>query len=58
MTSIPVEQLTFTFDPSVDPFQYDVAGGCIAGWPHGSKVVGVVSFFISNHTQRQGSMQL
>ncbi|MFM9103649.1 MAG: hypothetical protein ACKOPS_20875 [Cyanobium sp.] len=47
MTSIPVEQLTFTFDPSVDPFQYEVAGGCIAGWPHGSKVVDVVAHDLS-----------
>lgn len=43
MTSIPVEQLTFTFGASVAPFQYEVAGRCVAGWPHGSKVVDIVA---------------
>jgi hypothetical protein len=39
MTSIPVEQLTFTFEPSVVPFQYEKDAVCVAGWPQGSKVV-------------------
>ena len=43
MTSISVEQLSFTFDDSVAPFQYEVAGVCVAGWPQGSKVVDVVA---------------
>lgn len=43
MTTIPVEQLTFTFDASVAPFQYEVAGVCVAGWPQGAKVVDVVA---------------
>lgn len=43
MTSIPVEQLSFTFDASVAPFQYEVAGVCVAGWPKGAKVVDVVA---------------
>lgn len=45
MTSDPVEveQLTFTFDPSVVPFQYEKRAVCVAGWPQGSKVVDVVA---------------
>jgi hypothetical protein len=43
MTTIPVEQLSFTFDASVVPFQYEVAGVCIAGWPQGAKAVDVVA---------------
>ena len=43
MTTIPVEQLSFTFDASVVPFQYEVAGVCVAGWPQGAKVVDVVA---------------
>lgn len=43
MTSISVEQLSFTFDASVVPFQYEVAGVCVAGWPQGSRVVDVVA---------------
>jgi len=43
MTSISVEQLTFTFDPSVAPFQYEKDAICVAGWPQGSKVVDVVA---------------
>jgi len=33
MTSDPVEveQLTFTFDPSVVPFQYEKRAVCVAG---------------------------
>jgi hypothetical protein len=40
---IPVEQLCFTFESSVVPFQYELAGVCVAGWPNGSKVVDVVA---------------
>jgi len=40
---IPVEQLSFTFQSSVVPFQYEVAGVSVAGWPNGSKVVDVVA---------------
>lgn len=40
---IPVESLNFTFDNSVVPFQYEVAGVCVSGWPNGSKVVDVVA---------------
>lgn len=40
---IAVEQLCFTFDSSVAPFQYEVAGQCVDGWPQGSKVVDVVA---------------
>jgi len=29
MTSIPVEQLTFIFDPSVAPFQYESRAICV-----------------------------
>ena len=43
MTSIPVEQLTFIFDPSVAPFQYESRAICVVGWPRGSKVVDVVA---------------
>jgi hypothetical protein len=43
MTSISVEQLTFTFDPSVVPFQYEKDSVCVTGWPQGSKVVDVVA---------------
>ena len=43
MTSISVEQLTFTFDSSVVPFQYEKSAVCVAGWPQGSKVVDVVA---------------
>ena len=43
MTSISVEQLTFTFDPSVVPFQYEKDAVCVAAWPQGSKVVDVVA---------------
>ena len=43
MTSISVEQLTFTCDPSVVPFQYEKDAVCVAGWPQGSKVVDVVA---------------
>jgi len=40
---IPVEQLCFTFESSVVPFQYELAGVCVAGWPNESKVVDVVA---------------
>ena len=40
---IPVAQLSFTFDSAVDPFQYEVAGQCVDGWPKGAKVVDVVA---------------
>lgn len=40
---ILVERLNLTFDNSVIPFQYEVAGVCVAGWPNGSKVVDVVA---------------
>ena len=40
---IPVEQLCFTFESSVVPFQYELAGVCVAGWPNKSKVVDVVA---------------
>jgi hypothetical protein len=43
MTSVPVERLTFTFDSSVAPLQYEIAGVCVAGWPQGAKVVDVVA---------------
>ena len=43
MTSISVEQLTFTFEPSVVPFQYEKDAVCVVGWPQGSKVVDVVA---------------
>ena len=43
MTSISVEQLTFTIEPSVVPFQYEKDAVCVAGWPQGSKVVDVVA---------------
>jgi hypothetical protein len=45
MTSDPVEveQLIFTFDPSVVPFQYEKRAVCAAGWPQDSKVVDVVA---------------
>jgi hypothetical protein len=43
MTSISVEQLTFTFEPSVVPFQYEKEAVCVAGWPQGSKDVDVVA---------------
>jgi len=45
MTSDPVEveQLTFTFDPSVVPFQYEKRAVCVAEWPQGFKVVDVVA---------------
>ena len=43
MTSISVEQLTFAFEPSVAPFQYEKDSICVAGWPQGSKVVDVVA---------------
>ena len=43
MTSISVEQLTFVFEPSVYPFQYEKDAVCVAGWPQGSKVVDVVA---------------
>lgn len=43
MTTILVERLTFKFDASVAPFQYEVAGVCVAGWPQGAKVVDVVA---------------
>ena len=43
MTSISVEQLTFIFDPSVAPFQYESRAICVVGWPRGSKVVDVVA---------------
>ncbi len=43
MTSISVEPMTFTFDPSVVPFQYEKDAVCVAGWPQGSKVVDVVA---------------
>ncbi len=43
MTSISVEQLTFTFELSVVPFQYEKDAVCVAGWPQGSKVVDVVA---------------
>ncbi len=40
---IAIEQLSFTFDRSVAPFQYEVAGQCVDGWPRGAKVVDVVA---------------
>ena len=40
---IAVERLSFTFDSSVAPFQYEVAGQCVDGWPRGAKVVDVVA---------------
>jgi hypothetical protein len=43
MTSISVERLTFVFDPSVAPFQYEKNSVCVAGWPQGFKVVDVVA---------------
>ena len=43
MTTISVEQLTFTFEPSVVPFQYEKDAVCVAGWPQGYKVVDVVA---------------
>ena len=43
MTSISVEQLTFLFEPSVVPFQYEKDAVCVAGRPQGSKVVDVVA---------------
>jgi hypothetical protein len=43
MTSISVEQLTFIFDSSVVPFQYEKDAVCVAAWPQDSKVVDVVA---------------
>ena len=43
MTELTVERVVLTFDPSVDPLQYESGGACIAGWPSGSKVVDVVA---------------
>lgn len=43
VTVVTVERVEFTFDPSVDPLQYESAGVCIAGWPSGAKVVDVVA---------------
>jgi hypothetical protein len=40
---ILVEQLSFAFDSSVAPFQYEVAGTCVDGWPKGAKVVDIVA---------------
>jgi hypothetical protein len=42
MTSISVEQLTFTFDPSVVPFQYESRTICVAGWPPASWIANVL----------------
>lgn len=43
MTTVAVEQITFTFDAAVVPLQYEAGGICVSGWPQGSKVVDVVS---------------
>jgi hypothetical protein len=40
---IAVERLSFTFDSSVAPFQYEVAGQCVDGWPRGAKIIDVVA---------------
>ena len=42
MTTVPVENLVFEFAPSVDPFQYEAGGVCVANWPPRSRVVDVV----------------
>ena len=38
-----VENLDFTFHASVSPFQYEVGGIVVQGWPNGTKVVDVVA---------------
>ncbi|MCB9682176.1 MAG: hypothetical protein H6733_11985 [Alphaproteobacteria bacterium] len=43
MTTLPVEQVFLQFEPSVDAFQYEKGGVCVAGWPAGKKVVDVVA---------------
>jgi hypothetical protein len=39
---ISVEQLSFTFEGSVVPFQYEVAGVCVAGWPNGPNITWLI----------------
>lgn len=40
---VVVEQLQFSFNSDVDPFQYESGGKVIAGWPVGQKVVDIVA---------------
>lgn len=40
---ILVEQLSFTFEDSVSPYQYEKGKIVVHGWPNGSKVVDVVA---------------
>ena len=37
-----VENLDFTFDSTVEAFQYETAGVLVNGWPNGTKVVDAV----------------
>jgi hypothetical protein len=48
VTPVQVENITLTFNETVDPFQYEAGGACVAGWPNGSKVVDVVATEVSN----------
>ena len=43
MTVVDVENLVFTFDNSVEPFQYEAAGTVVDGWPNGTKVADVIA---------------
>ncbi len=43
MTTVLVEQLRFTFEGHLDPFQYEQGGVKVVGWPGGAKVVDVVA---------------
>jgi hypothetical protein len=40
---IQVENLEFTFDDSVAPFQHEKSSTCVHGWPNGFKVLDIVA---------------
>lgn len=42
MSEVEVENLTFTFEATEAPFQYEVGGQVVPGWPTGAKVVDIV----------------
>lgn len=48
MKTAKVENIVFTFEPTVEPFQYEAGGAVVAGWPEGSKVVDVVAHSLPN----------
>lgn len=43
MTTVLVEQLLFTFEAHLDPFQYEQGGAKVAGYPPQAKVVDLVA---------------